>query len=321
PSWVTDEEFGMGYLELKPAPSLASKSLAGNGAVQNGSALNVSQNEIAGGKTASMLTQHADSGHSFLSLLNVYIALSTVKASAKRSVPTGSLTKTLKQDLTKDDNRSGKAAVRSSGTATSDRDLPLIQRGRQGGANNASSAVQVTLSQFQLRHFISLRHPALFSRSAHSPRHDTSAVPSKPTDKVQKRSSPADDTDRSSKRYKGDTESRDFDERERSVDPRYVDLEKIGTEEQMCIEPQIRLWIGPKIRVMKDMKGTTGKDLTVLISPVQMIFYLKNQGIGPWKGMEESVQLSEDKREVAIGLLIEFLTKLRMIETKTTEVN
>ncbi|GFZ01990.1 similar to THO2 [Actinidia rufa] len=30
PSWITEEEFGMGYLELKPAPSLASKSLASN---------------------------------------------------------------------------------------------------------------------------------------------------------------------------------------------------------------------------------------------------------------------------------------------------
>ncbi|KAH7839633.1 hypothetical protein Vadar_006542 [Vaccinium darrowii] len=31
PSWVTEEEFGMGYLELKPAPTLASKSLADSG--------------------------------------------------------------------------------------------------------------------------------------------------------------------------------------------------------------------------------------------------------------------------------------------------
>ncbi|KAK3222127.1 hypothetical protein Dsin_009152 [Dipteronia sinensis] len=347
PSWVTDEEFGMGYLELKPAPSLASKSLAGNGAVQNGSALNVSQNEIAGGKTASILTQHADSGHSVRDLVlrtkpadgrlertestplvksdqghlklkggsltngsDIHSSIpaaavqagtsrsvenqklvdessnrtldenmsrtsaknsaeSESKASAKRSVPTGSLTKILKQDPAKDDNRSGKAAVRSSGTATSDRDLPShTSEGRQGGANNASSAVQVnsitvsakTTSSVRTsdNHGIELKTESgvakssdlrfsggkndgneaseasrlSSSRNAHSPRHDTSAVPSKSTDKVQKRSSPADDTDRSSKRYKGDTESRDFDERERSVDPRYVDLDKIGTDEQ-----------------------------------------------------------------------------------------
>ncbi|KAK2635529.1 hypothetical protein Ddye_030321 [Dipteronia dyeriana] len=347
PSWVTDEEFGMGYLELKPAPSLASKSLAGNGAVQNGSALNISQNEIVGGKTASMLTQHADSGHSVRDLVlrtkpadgrlertestpivksdqghlklkggsltngsDVHSSIpatavqagtsrsvenqklvdessirtldenmsrtsaknsveSESKASAKRSVPTGSLTKTLKQDPAKDDNRSGKAAVRSSGTATSDRDLPShTSEGRQGGANNTSSAVQVnsitvsakTTSSVRTsdNHGIELKTESgvakssdlrfsggkndgneaseasrlSSSRSAHSPRHDTSAVPSKSTDKVQKRTSPTDDTDRSSKRYKGDTESRDFDERERSVDPRYVDLDKIGTDEQ-----------------------------------------------------------------------------------------
>lgn len=64
PSWVTEEEFGMGYLELKPAPpSLASKSLAGNiGAAQNGSGLNVPQSEIAGGRSAA--GQQSDSGNS-----------------------------------------------------------------------------------------------------------------------------------------------------------------------------------------------------------------------------------------------------------------
>ncbi|KAL5174674.1 THO complex subunit 2 [Glycine soja] len=56
PSWVTDEEFGMGYLELKPAPSVT-KSSAGNSAtVQSGINLNVSQTESASGK-------HVDSGN------------------------------------------------------------------------------------------------------------------------------------------------------------------------------------------------------------------------------------------------------------------
>lgn len=51
PSWVTDEEFGMGYLELKPAPSLAAKSSASNSvALQSGSGLNISLSEPAGGK-------------------------------------------------------------------------------------------------------------------------------------------------------------------------------------------------------------------------------------------------------------------------------
>lgn len=52
PSWVTDEEFGMGYLEIKPAQSIAAKSSVGNlVAIQSGSAINVSQNEYAGVKT------------------------------------------------------------------------------------------------------------------------------------------------------------------------------------------------------------------------------------------------------------------------------
>lgn len=56
PSWVTDEEFGMGYLELKPSPSMT-KSSAGNSAtVQSGINLNVSQTESASGK-------HVDSGN------------------------------------------------------------------------------------------------------------------------------------------------------------------------------------------------------------------------------------------------------------------
>ncbi|KAL3637408.1 hypothetical protein CASFOL_018576 [Castilleja foliolosa] len=37
PSWVTDEEFGMGYLDLKPAPAPAPASKSGNAVVlQNG---------------------------------------------------------------------------------------------------------------------------------------------------------------------------------------------------------------------------------------------------------------------------------------------
>ena len=65
PSWVTDEEFGMGYLELKPTPSLASKSLAGNlVAVPNGSGLNIFQNESSGGRTVASGTQHLDAGNS-----------------------------------------------------------------------------------------------------------------------------------------------------------------------------------------------------------------------------------------------------------------
>ncbi|WJX54413.1 THO complex subunit 2 [Trifolium repens] len=56
PSWVTEEEFGMGFLELKLAPSMT-KSAAGNSAaVQSGLGPHVSQTESASGK-------HVDSGN------------------------------------------------------------------------------------------------------------------------------------------------------------------------------------------------------------------------------------------------------------------
>ncbi|XP_061374596.1 THO complex subunit 2 isoform X1 [Gastrolobium bilobum] len=55
-SWVTDEEFGMGYLELKPAPSMTKSSAGNSAAVQSGISLNVSQTESASGK-------HLDSGN------------------------------------------------------------------------------------------------------------------------------------------------------------------------------------------------------------------------------------------------------------------
>lgn len=55
PSWVTEEEFGMGYLELKPAPSVASKSATGN------SSGGVSQGEPPVGRVTSE-GQPLDSG-------------------------------------------------------------------------------------------------------------------------------------------------------------------------------------------------------------------------------------------------------------------
>ncbi|KAF9670401.1 hypothetical protein SADUNF_Sadunf13G0064400 [Salix dunnii] len=62
PSWVTDEEFGMGYLEIKP-PSAASKSLSGNvAAAQNSSVHNASQGEPADGRALVSGSQHGDPG-------------------------------------------------------------------------------------------------------------------------------------------------------------------------------------------------------------------------------------------------------------------
>ncbi|CAB4273698.1 unnamed protein product [Prunus armeniaca] len=63
-SWITDEEFGNGYLELKSAP-LASKSSAGNSAAtHSGSTINISQSEPIGGKVGALPSQHPESSNS-----------------------------------------------------------------------------------------------------------------------------------------------------------------------------------------------------------------------------------------------------------------
>ncbi|KAJ9546923.1 LOW QUALITY PROTEIN: hypothetical protein OSB04_019466 [Centaurea solstitialis] len=64
PSWVTEEEFGMGYLDLKPAQSTASKSAYVAPVASTG--LNMPPGEAATGRTASS-GQHHDSGTSIIS--------------------------------------------------------------------------------------------------------------------------------------------------------------------------------------------------------------------------------------------------------------
>ncbi|KAE8716675.1 THO complex subunit 2 [Hibiscus syriacus] len=202
-SWVTDEEFGMGYLELKPALSLAAKPVPGNAAaVQNGSSVNV--NDAAGGRAVALGTQQSDvnlvkdpisrtkpdgrsertenaslgksdlktklstSANGSDAVLSVPLPTSQagtekslenqkqpddssnkldkqaakipaknsaeleLKASAKRSAPAGSLTKTQKQDPGKDDGKSMKAVGKTSAISASERDVPSHTEGRQG---------------------------------------------------------------------------------------------------------------------------------------------------------------------------------------------
>ncbi|KDO60822.1 hypothetical protein CISIN_1g000195mg [Citrus sinensis] len=331
--WVTDEEFGMGYLELKPAPSLASKSLSGNVVAVQGSAINVSQSEPGTGNSVkdhisrakpgdgrlertestshvksdnvklkgSSLTNGSDI-HSSMPSTAVQAEMSRVvenqkqvdedenmakvamknsaesesKASVKRSVPSASLTKAPKQDLAKDDNKSAKAVGRTSGSSANDRDFSShAAEGKQGGATTVSSAAAVTANLVSAKgsssssrasdmhgnesktdggvakssevrlstgksdgNEVSDAPKSSSSRAMHSPRHDSSVATSKSGDRLQKRTSPSEDPDRPSKRYKGDTELRDSDgevrvpDRERSVDPRFADLDKIGTDEQ-----------------------------------------------------------------------------------------
>lgn len=174
----------------------------------------------------------------------------------KRSLPAGSLNKATKQDIMKDD-KSGKAVSRNSVSSISDRDLlSHASDGKQVGTTNVSSsrsemhavdskADSGVVKSSEIRfsggkndsNEVSDAPRASSSRIVHSPRHDNSAAVSKSSDKLQKRNSPAEDPDRPSKRYKGDSEPRDVDievklsDRERSQDPRFVDLEKTGTDE------------------------------------------------------------------------------------------
>ncbi|KAL3565281.1 hypothetical protein D5086_033327 [Populus alba] len=343
PSWITDEEFGMGYLEIKP-PSAASKSLSGNvAAAQNSSALNVSQGEPAEGRAPLTGSQHGDPGNSTREQISrakhvdgrsdrtdnvshskfdqghqkskggsstngsnaqstgsaaaVHVGASRsaenrkgVDDSSNRTLEDGTVraapknlaesemkistkrlvSKTPKQDVVKDDNKSGKAVGRTPSTSTSDKDIQVhLSEGRQGGAANVSSALTLNGNAVSTSGKIStlstrasdsygaesksdsgLNKPMPKAEATevadvqkppqlvHSPRHDNSVAASKSSDKLQKRASPAEEPDRSSKRRKGDGELRDlegevkFSERERSTDTRSVDLDKVGNDEQ-----------------------------------------------------------------------------------------
>uniref|UniRef100_A0A6M2EWN4 THO complex subunit 2 n=1 Tax=Populus davidiana TaxID=266767 RepID=A0A6M2EWN4_9ROSI len=343
PSWITDEEFGMGYLEIKP-PSAASKSLSGNvAAAQNSSALNVSQGEPAEGRAPLTGSQHGDPGNSTREQISrakhvdgrsdrtdnvshskfdqghqkskggsstngsnaqstgsaaaVHVGASRsaenrkgVDDSSNRTLEDGTVraapknlaesemkistkrlvSKTPKQDVVKDDNKSGKAVGRTPSSSTSDKDIQVhLSEGRLGGAANVSSALTLNGNAVSTSGKIStlstrasdsygaesksdsgLNKPMPKAEATevadvqkppqlvHSPRHDNSVAASKSSDKLQKRASPAEEPDRSSKRRKGDGEVRDlegevkFSERERSTDTRSADLDKVVNDEQ-----------------------------------------------------------------------------------------
>ncbi|KAM3705521.1 hypothetical protein ACB094_03G087500 [Castanea mollissima] len=335
PSWVTDEEFGNGYLDSKPAPSLSSKSAAGNSVpAQSSSSIKLSHSEPAGGKSVAAATQHSDSVKEHIlkakpadgrlertesvtivkpdpGIVKLKVGLlvngadaqsslpsatvqsgtsrstenpkqvdesartldenmakvapknsteSELRTTVKRSTIATSLTKPPKQDLAKDDSRSGKAVGRTSGPSSGDKDLSThASEGRQVGPTNASSAVTAngnTVSPSVKGSTPSARAPSDShgnelkaetgaskssdmrvssvkedgaevsdvrppSRLVHSPRHDNSANASKSSDKLQKRASPAEEPDRLVKRRKGDSETRDLE-----GDVRFSDRER-----------------------------------------------------------------------------------------------
>ncbi|KAL0296552.1 UNVERIFIED_CONTAM: THO complex subunit [Sesamum radiatum] len=237
PSWVTDEEFGMGYLDIKPAPAPASKSLSANAtAVQNGAGLSVSQAEQIGVETVSAGSLHSDSGNAIRDprrpdvdnlkqvdeLANKQLEENTKVTSktsvepearpvVKRSAAAGSLAKQAKQDLAKEDDKSGKAVGRTA--ASSSGNAATI-----GSTKVANSSARPSDHNTEKK----LRSNAKSSDS-----------------------SPAEEHDRLNKRRKGESDSRDIDggevrlsEKERSSDLRAPDklhaaaVDKTGSDEQ-----------------------------------------------------------------------------------------
>ncbi|KAL3830707.1 hypothetical protein ACJIZ3_019509 [Penstemon smallii] len=251
PSWVTDEEFGMGYLEIKPVPAPASKSLPANStALQNGAGLSVSQAEqIGGSRTASAGSLHSDSGNlskearrsddtlkqvdemaNKQSEDNSKVFTKTtvepeVRPIVKRHAAAGSLGKQAKQDSAKDDGNAN-IAPSAKGTNSSTRASDHNSESKVEIASAKSSELKVYNDGSESSDVN--KHST--SRSIHSARQDNLIAASKSGDKLQKRTSPSDEHDRLNKRRKGEIDPRDLDgseirfsEKERSIEPRAID--------------------------------------------------------------------------------------------------
>ncbi|KAK4484103.1 hypothetical protein RD792_011323 [Penstemon davidsonii] len=267
PSWVTDEEFGMGYLEIKPVPAPAPKSLPANStALQNGAGLSVSPAEqIGGSRTASAGSLHSDSGNlskesrrSDVDTLKQVDEMSnkqsednskvttktTVEPEArpvvKRHAAAGSLGKQAKQDSAKDDGNANIApSVKGTNSST------------RASDHNSESKVEIAIAKSsELKVYndgseSSDVNKHSTSRSIHSARQDNLIAASKSGDKPQKRTSPSDEHDRLNKRRKGEIDPRDLDgseirfsEKERSIEPRAIDklhlavIDRTSSDEQ-----------------------------------------------------------------------------------------
>lgn len=170
-----------------------------------------------------------------------------MRAQAKRSVPAGSLAKPLKQELAKDDSRSGKAAGATNASSITANGSTVSTSGKGSASLGIESKVEAGSAKLSNTRFPSSKEEGAeasdaarppSSRFVHSPRHDNSTTLAKSSDKLQKRTSPAEETDRQSKRRKGEAEMRDFEgearlsDRERSIDARLLDLDKSGTDDR-----------------------------------------------------------------------------------------
>ncbi|KAL0446701.1 UNVERIFIED_CONTAM: THO complex subunit [Sesamum latifolium] len=175
----------------------------------------------------------------------------------KRSAAAGSLAKQAKQDLAKEDDKSGKAVGRAaapSGNAATIGSAKVANSSARPSDHNTEIKAEITNAKSSDSRFHSGRddgteysdvHKQPTSRSTHSPRQENLIAASKSSEKPQKRASPAEEHDRLNKRRKGETDSRDIDggevrlsEKERSSDLRAPDklhaaaFDKTGSDEQ-----------------------------------------------------------------------------------------
>ncbi|CAO2828526.1 unnamed protein product [Amaranthus hypochondriacus] len=261
PSWVTEDEFGMGYLELKPAPPVAPKS-----STVNASGIGVSQSEHAGGRVASE-AQPLDSGNSMKdqtfrtksvegrlektdsvpgnakkggSIANGSDVLSTsAQISVARSLesqkladepPTKIMEEIAKGALKSSTDTELKVATKRSSAGAGSKPFKQESKdeaksgkaaGRTGASGNERDHTSHPIESRQIGQANVL--PASVS-NGHSPRHDARA---KSVERQQKRSSPAEEPDRLHKRRKGDSDTRDMDADVRSTDRERIIEERV----------------------------------------------------------------------------------------------
>ncbi|XP_051144438.1 THO complex subunit 2 isoform X2 [Andrographis paniculata] len=268
PSWVTDEEFGMGFLDIRPAPVPASKSLSTNNtALQNGADHSASQSEQHGSRSASVGSLHSDSGNlgkdprrsddngkqvdelaNKQQEDNPKVTAKTsvepeVKPTVKRPAAVGSVAKQTKQDIAKEEGKPGKAVGNATIPTTSTK-LANTSETKTETMNAKSSDSRVHGGKDDGSEYSDM-HKQSTSRSIHSPRQDNVPTASKAGEKPQKRASPTDDHDRLNKRRKGDTDSREIDssevrlsEKERSGDARSLEKPHSATSEKVSPDDQ-----------------------------------------------------------------------------------
>ncbi|KAI7751402.1 hypothetical protein M8C21_006334, partial [Ambrosia artemisiifolia] len=268
PSWVTEEEFGMGYIDFKPAP-VAAKS-----AYVTPQTTNIPLNEIANGKTST--AQHHDSGASNTSrtkptenkhekgkggsLSNGSDMLAGPSRSAegqkqiddsgnrvldenpakgpavKRSVPAASVQKQAKQDGVKTETK-----PKPGGS--------VHEPSAQAKGSSRSSDPETGVSKLAESRKDDSSEPMdgqrrTSSRPTHSPRTENSYA-LKTNDKPTKRMSPAEEQDRFNKRRKGEHDLRDiepevrFSDRERLGDPRASEDEPIRNSDKQLEKPKV----------------------------------------------------------------------------------